>query len=378
MSKRSTKHELLSHSSPVFLSMMRHMGLFGAASLGSVDRFLVCIRDVLQQLLGPGPAVPGDLPLPLPAASAGVPKANESVDIKVLARIARKLIQAYFTNPVLLAAREAGRKLSPRDSDSEENHWGPRASEVLASGSFAGPSGPGDFVPVPDQGPLRRSLAFMEQSPLLQVVQSKLCAAQFDDVVGATEQLEAFALRNLRVLWFDLRRCTSTLKRESCGAKAVGAGGANASVRLVLKNLRLCLVHDWEAKLATFPYLQLGGSSQVTVRTLSISVQLSLGINEGVVFRGVDVGSPDLEVELGCASAFSLVVLSALLQIFKTSLQDHLQRQVRRILMHLLQQEASKWNESTWKAMMACAPERLVSGALNWLCANIPPEGLPI
>lgn len=39
-----------------------------------------------------------------------------------------------------------------------------------------------------------------------QVVQRRLCSAPFDDVEGSTEQLSSFALRNLRVMWFDLRR----------------------------------------------------------------------------------------------------------------------------------------------------------------------------
>merc|ERR1711879_864239 len=87
-------------------------------------------------------------------------------------------------------------------------------ADVLSAGSFVGPSDPGDFVPVSTQGPLRRSLAFMEQSALLQIVQSTLCKTPFSDITGSMGQLKAFALRNLRVLWFDLRRCTSTLKRS--------------------------------------------------------------------------------------------------------------------------------------------------------------------
>ena len=51
-------------------------------------------------------------------------------------------------------------------------------------------------------GPLRRNVVFMEQSPLLQVVQSKLCAAPFSDVTGAQIScpiMEAFLYNGLAV-----------------------------------------------------------------------------------------------------------------------------------------------------------------------------------
>ena len=41
---------------------------------------------------------------------------------------------------------------------------------------------------------------------LRQVVQRRLCSTVFEDVEGSTEQLTKFALRDLRVMWFDLRR----------------------------------------------------------------------------------------------------------------------------------------------------------------------------
>jgi len=356
-------------------------GVRNSSSLGSTDRFLASLRDVLNSLLGPGPSSPDHLPEPVPLAEPPSEAAATHPHIKVLVRIVRTIIQAYYTNPTLLAAREAGREQTSLDGLCRSSS-GPfrTADEVLAAGSFAGPSEPGDFVAVPDHsGPLRRSLSFMEQSALLQAVQSKLCTTKFDDITGATEQLETYGLRNLRVLWFDLRMCTSTLKQDLQAIS--GAPSKNRGVvhtLLVLRNMRLCLVHDWEAKLATFPYLHLRGSSQVTVRSLGISVSCSLNYTDGIVFRAVDVGLPDLEVQLGCTSSFSLVVLSALLKIFQASLQDQLQKQMQRMMLQALQHESGKWNKSIWKTLQTVVPERLVSKGLSWVSANIPKEGLPI
>ncbi|CAK0891681.1 unnamed protein product [Prorocentrum cordatum] len=105
-------------------------------------------------------------------------------DIKIVARIVRTVVQAFFADPAMLAAR---RELDPDGPD------------PLYVGSSAGPWVAGDDVRLAgNNGPLRRSLVFMEQSPLLKVVQSKLCSQRFEDVVGATDQLSSFALRNLR------------------------------------------------------------------------------------------------------------------------------------------------------------------------------------
>jgi len=369
-------------NSSLFAGMMNSQSLFGIpplALLGNAEKFFVALRDVLFARLGPGPASPDDLPPPAAEAEetpgSGDERAIASPNIKVLARIVRTLIQAYYTNPAVLAAVEEEREQSAGPPD------------ALAGGSFSGPSSPDDFLHLPPQeGPLRRSLAFMEQSALLQAVQSKLCAQRFDDIVGATEQLEEYALRNLRVLWFDLRRCTSTLKNDPKGAAQDGQNGGTPAGRtrgvvplvLVLRNMRLCLTHGWEAKLATFPYLHLLGSSQVTVRSLAISVHLSLSFSQGVVFHAVEVGLPDLDVQLGCTSSFSQVVLSALLRIFQASLQDQLQKQMQRMMLQMLRQESGKWNESIWRRLQSVVPERLISRGFDWVRANIPPEGLPI
>lgn len=378
-----------------FSAILHSMGLFElppCASQGTVDRFLVCVREVLQRLLGPGPAAPDDLPKPV-APIGGVDEADAVTppDIQLLAKIARNLIQAYFTDSVLLVAWEdhqsnvrSGPNGATETAEEEEGDDGllhsatvSPATVSLVAGVFAGPSEPGDFVPVQGGGPLRRGLAFMQQSPLLCVVQRKLCAARFDDVSATSTPsswpLESYAIRNIRVLWFDLRRCTSTFKRDAQPAES-GAGGLDGV--LVLRHLRFCLAHDWEARLATFPYLHVGSSSQVTVRSLAITVKLSLRHGEGLSFREVSVVLPDLEVKLD--SAGTQVLLGAMLTLFQASLQDHIQKQVRRIMLQVLQQEAAKWNGSIWHNLMTVAPEHLVSDALAWISAHIPPEGIPI
>merc|ERR1740123_333409 len=256
--------------SPAFSRVLRGVGDLcqpSEALRRTGDRVMVCMRDVLQQFLGPAAAAPKDLPEPVsPLSTSGEEEvgpgkgAAAELDVRVLAKIVRTVLQAHNTDPALLAAREDA---SHADVD------------VLSAGSFAGPTEPGDFVPVPDDshGPLRRSLAFMEQSALLQVVQSKLCAANFSDVEGSTENLAFFALRNMRVLWFDLRRCTSTLKRDLAATVAAStqmqqkrpsnsSSGSSCCALLALRNLRLGMVHDWEAKLGTFPYLHLHGGSR--------------------------------------------------------------------------------------------------------------------
>ncbi|CAK9097720.1 Protein archease-like [Durusdinium trenchii] len=72
-----------------------------------------------------------------------------------------------------------------------------------------------------------------------QVVQRRLCGAPFDDVLGSTEQLQRFALRELRVAWFDLRR-----------------------LLLLMKPLKLQLSCACEADLASFPYMSLAAAAQ--------------------------------------------------------------------------------------------------------------------
>jgi len=239
-----------------------------------------------------------------------------------------------------------------------------------------GCSGEGDFVPTQRGGPLRRGLEFMEQSALLQMVQSRLVAATFSDVQGSTGQLAFFAVRGMRVVWFDLRRCTSTLKRDLVQQEPTATGGA--AVLLVLRNLRICLVHDWEARLATFPYLHLHGGSRVVVRNLVVSIRTAVSYGEGAAVRGVEVAPPELDIQLSCASALSQVVLSGILKLFQASLEDHIQKQLRKVLLQLLQQESSKWNSTVWRRIMSVAPKQLVTRALAWLDSHIPPEGVPI
>jgi len=350
------------------------------------DEFMVCLRDALHRYLGPCPASPGGLPEPVPALSAGADAASATstprssvkstaphlTDIKIVARIVRTVVQAFFADPAMLAAR---RELDPDGPD------------PLYVGSSAGPWVAGDDVRLAgNNGPLRRSLVFMEQSPLLKVVQSKLCSQRFEDVVGATDQLSSFALRNLRVLWFDLRRCTCTLKREKAcsgtaspraAAQAQRGGGAVEAV-VVLRHLRLGLKNDWEATVASFPYFQVEGSSQVTVKSLNIWVHLELSCAEGIIFSKVEVTPPDLEVQLSCTSSFSQVVLSSLVSLFQATISSHIQQQARQALLQMLQREASRWNSDVWRSVMLVVPESLISRGLRWIDTHIPPEGLPI
>lgn len=355
------------------------------AALRIGDRFLLCLRDVLHLHLGPAPSTPDNLPEPVAPLGPVEDKKDENaeqeeepVDIKALARIVRTVLQAHSTDPALLDAREVGRqqqagaKVQPHSSQAG-----------LFVGSFAGPSEPGDFVSVTESGPLRRSLAFMEQSALLHVVQSKLLAARFADVVGSTDQLSSFALRNLRVLWFDLRRCTSTLKRAPSSTNGEtdtlpAAQSRITTAMLVLRNLRLGLEHDWAATLATFPYFSLSGGSRVTVKSLVISVHIAFSHETGVELQEVEVGRPELDIQLSCSSTFSQMVLSVVLAILQASLQEHIQKQLRKHLLNLLEQEMSKWNQTMWKPMTWVVPEHLIASALAWLSKSMPPEGLPI
>jgi len=149
------------------------------------------------------------------------------------------------------------------------------------------------------------------------------------------------------------------------------------SALLVLRNLRLCLVHDWEATIATFPYLHLDGRSQVIVRGINIKIQIAL-TREGVMFRRVEAEPPDLDIQLSCSSVLSQVVLSTVLKVFQTFLQEIIQHQVQQLLLQLLQAEAAKWNESTWKMIMSVMPASLIKEGISWFITHIPPEGLPI
>lgn len=68
-----------------------------------------------------------------------------------------------------------------------------------------------------------------------QVVQRRLCGAPFDDVLGSTEQLQRFALRELRVAWFDLRRRASgpwaAIGRDERGLALLGVLGCYSTYK---------------------------------------------------------------------------------------------------------------------------------------------------
>ncbi|CAK8990131.1 unnamed protein product [Durusdinium trenchii] len=269
-----------------------HKGLFAKAlhcscsvrppGGSTVDRFLLSMLDILIESK---PSRPKD--------AVVNPDHSDSLEIRTFARLLRVLLQAYFIDPALLAAAE---------SDAEG---------ARLAGAFAGPSDPSELVPVLQSGPLRRSLAFMEQSPLLQVVQRRLCGAPFDDVLGSTEQLQRFALRELRVAWFDLRRSTCTLKR----------GTPPGTLLLLMKPLKLQLSCACEADLASFPYMSLAAAAQVTVRELKMSTAFVLG-HAGLKLDGLGVSVPELEIKLSDATLLSRIAVSAILSIFQSTLQD--------------------------------------------------------
>ncbi|CAE7019362.1 unnamed protein product [Symbiodinium sp. CCMP2456] len=261
-----------------------------SAAVAPADRFLLCLADLVEMCIEEADGG-------MPAYSDAPP---EPVDIRSLSRLARVLLQAFFMDPALLAAAGPG-------------------SDALAAGAFSGPSDPDEFVPISGSGPLRRSLAFMEQSPLLQVVQRRLCSAHFEDVEGSTEQLTHFALRALRVLWFDLRRSTCTLKRIPCDPQE-----GTTLLCLLMKPLKLQLCCDCDAELATFPYVRLACGAQVTVKGVVISIEV-VASTTGMQLRGVDglnVVVPELEVKLSDAPLLSRIAVSAVLAIFQTTLQD--------------------------------------------------------
>eukprot|EP00927_Polykrikos_kofoidii_P038095 TRINITY_DN32372_c0_g1_i1.p1 TRINITY_DN32372_c0_g1~~TRINITY_DN32372_c0_g1_i1.p1 ORF type:complete len:930 (-),score=166.19 TRINITY_DN32372_c0_g1_i1:213-3002(-) len=400
---------------PYFTRLLDRIWSKGSATQASLsDRFLLSLRDVLVDLLGPAPAEPEDLPEPVePLSPPTAASDGASGDIRVVARIVRTLLQVQFTNPVLLDAREdfqyslqntnvAKASSSPVSAGSDDggntsdggivagvgrsvDSTAPVSGAVAASATpvFAtapsaacvGPSEPGDYVLGSNRGPLRRTLAFMEHSALLEVVQGRLCAATFQDVVGSSKQLSAFALRNIRVLWFDLRLCTCTLKRDPL---VEGAATALPAL-LVLRNLRLRLAHDWEATLATFPYLSLGGGSQVSVRKLAISIHVRFHPRDGVFFPSVDVEPPEVEVSLSCSSVLSQVALQVVLSaVLQASLQALLQDKLQHLLTRLLQAEGARWNESFWKPIAKVVPSSIISQLVSWLRSQLPREGLPI
>mmetsp|Transcript_40872 Transcript_40872/g.73846 ORF Transcript_40872/g.73846 Transcript_40872/m.73846 type:complete len:684 (-) Transcript_40872:39-2090(-) len=409
-----------------FASLLQQLR-FGSACLQNPgDRFLRCLRDVLCRILGPPPETLEEMPElapPLsrqsrvkPAAAGGKLNGNSSasaeespmkaqsslnsqrcpsrsperpggfstagdtldadvLDIRLLARIARTILQAYYTDPALLAAREAVR-------GRREDAWHcVSGANLITTGSYGGTVEWTDLVAVPEQGPLRRNLAFMEQSPLLQVVHSKLRAAEFRDVVGATERVSAYALRNIRILWFDMRRCTSTLKKDTAGEESPRKPGKSTNAAFVvlgIRNLTLCLTSDWEATLATFPYLSVSGGSHVTVKGLAVSIHAQLSLHDGIAFPRIEVGEPEVEVQLSCSSTLSQVALSIVLAILQESLQQQIQRQLQRILDDLLRREAVRWNHNVWRRITLVTPRRLICDGLAWIGKQLPPEGVPI
>jgi len=352
----------LSHgsaSNPQFQSILSSVLHISECDDKTSDRFMRCLRDVLWEILGPAAATPEDLP-DLPPSPPGK---DGPLDVRSTSRVVRAIIQAYFSDPALLAAREEKRAWQSLET-------GNSGADVVSAGSFAGPSEPGDYVPVSDPGPLRRNIVFMEQSVLLQVVQARLVAEKFKDVAGSNKQLSSFRMRNIRVLWLDLRRCTSTLKRSPATVDST------FTAQLMVRHLRLRAEHDWDATLASLP-VEISGSSQVNVRGLNISVHVELS-REGLVFRELEVDQPELEIQLHCSTTLSQILMSAAVSVFQERLQEHLQQQIRNSLFQLLKSESSKWNSNVWSGISSVVPERLILKGLTWMAAHIPPEGIPI
>jgi len=142
--------------------------------------------------------------------------------------------------------------------------------------------------------------------------------------------------------------------------------------------MRLSLVHDWEATLATFPYLSVTGNSQVVVRSLTMTIQVGINNGVGVVFTGVEVDKPEVDVQLSCSRPEVQAVLSLLLKAFQRPLQEVVQQQLRQHLLTMLQTEGDRWNDAWWKPFSKVVPGRLISEAITWFGSQIPVEGLPI
>lgn len=326
------------------------------------DKFLISLRDTLYAFLGPGPAHPDGLPPSVNPPKIGSNDISVNVDIKLLARILRKIIQAYFMDP---------EDVGTTDFDGMQ--------ATCSKDSLGDPTDIDDIVPVANSGPLLRSAVFMETSALLQAIKRQLCAAPFADIESSSNQLEMYALRNLRLVWFDLRRCTSTLKHD---LEIQSDKPANAMktlpLLLVMKNMRFRLAHEWEAKLGRFPYMHLSGNSQVTVRDLAITIRIRFTYADGFIIDIVDVHLPVLDVQLTCESSFSQVALSALLKVFRASLQDQLQTQLQKLLFNSVRRAAEKTNKLMWDQVQYFLSERLVNKFILWVRTHIPREGLPI
>mmetsp|Transcript_81388 Transcript_81388/g.186188 ORF Transcript_81388/g.186188 Transcript_81388/m.186188 type:complete len:576 (+) Transcript_81388:1-1728(+) len=361
-SEREEEGDGHDHLSLRFSSVLRGVKQLSEPEMASQhagDRFLLCCRDVLQRLLGPAAAAPELLPAPATPLESAPSVPMETKNIKVLAQIARTVLKAYNAEIDEAALSE--------DQERDQNWTNLRqVSEPELH--------PAGFVVVPEPGPLPRCIAFMEQSALLEVIHSKLSRAPFEDVWGSNPQA-TYQLSKLKIKWFDLRRCTCTLKPVP---EASEVPPRTASAVLVLKNLRLCLLHDWSAELSTFPYWKLNGQSTVSVHDLTITVRGSLNFDDGAVVEDVIVGRPDLDIDLVCSSTFSQVLLSALLKVFRTSLQDTIQVQLKKFLTQMLRKEAKSWNTKVWKLFALVMPAKLVGQALAWVTEQIPPEGLPI
>merc|ERR1719272_1025325 len=117
------------------------------------------------------------------------------------------------------------------------------------------------------------------------------------------------------------------------------------------------------------------GGSKVTVKNLVISIRFSVSHCTGVALQEVDVGLPDLDIQLTCESTVSQICLSVLLEILQNTLKEHVQKQLHKHLLQLLQSEFYKWNCSVWKFITLVVPERLLCRSLKWVGSVIPPEG---
>lgn len=302
----------------------------------------------------------------LPEPEVALASSNEEVgpvNIRLLARILRALLQALYD-------------VSTADNASSQSDARGHSQSECSFDSFdlVEEACPAHAIAA---GPLKQTKVFMEESPLLKVFRDKLCNHSFGDITGSTEQLSSFGLRNIRVLRFDLSRCTSTLKRNS-DAPRHGAGEPAVEFLLAVRNLRLGITVSWDVALARFPYLALSGTGRVTAKGISISIYGDLHHTDGLFFQPVKIDIAELEVQLSCASALSQVVLSAVLTFLQATLQSHLQRQLQELLTKQLERQAQQLSKSLWLTVRQAMPESLMKSGLSWLAASIPVEGLPI
>lgn len=249
----------------------------------------------------------------------------------------------------------------------------------------------------------------------------------FEDVVGeAPEGTYKFALRRIKLDYFDTKRCVCHLKarektekseatpsssqKPAVAQRSLGAmieatimetahhctdtGDRNLKMNPVVcpsspsnstphsfvlrfTNLEFRMHHDWEAQVRG-EWVTLEGENAVSVSELSADAAFIVDVSRGVRLESVRLDLPQLDLALSSRKApLQGLLLQALSSLFHQALKRILQRQMEEALEELVTtQVLTPWNDDVWTMITSLVPAHLLSRGIGFVASAIPKQGI--